>query len=576
VPRLLSETQSVFEHRHLVAEVAAALIGTGAGAERARLEVERLTASGAVVALGRDRRWPHPIYSTPGLIALERDLRNRAKTLAAHDVAQSPDQARAEVFIRSTDLSAEQAEAAREATRAATLTIIEGAPGVGKTTLLAPVVQSWTEAGWHVIGAASAWKIAHLLHDELGIETRAVDSWLARAERGRTFLRDRTLLVVDEAGLLSSRQLHRILAHVDEARAAGLEVAVRLVGDRRQLQAIGGPGLRIVADAVGTQRVDTIVRQRESWARDMVAEFGAGRAEEALALLDAHGAVQDCTGPSATAACIVAAWRTARVAETEQPDPLLIARTNRQTLLLNAHVREALRQDGALAREDVAHLPAVTPSGREHRLDLAVGDRLRILTRVDSIGAINGTEATLVSVENSQDIRGRSDLRLTLRIGTRQVDLAASELADESGLLRLGHAYASTVYGVQGLTTEQALVWVDAAMDRHGIHVAASRARGGVRLYVDRASVDTAVRSERALADRARPIEDAERRTALARALSRSGEKASTLDYDAETRAGVAVLPGRHALPPEKERSPEAQSARTPRRGRDRGLDLDA
>lgn len=65
VPRQLTETQSVFEHRHLVAGVAAALVGTGAGAERARQEVERLAASGAVVALGRDRRWPHPIYSTP-------------------------------------------------------------------------------------------------------------------------------------------------------------------------------------------------------------------------------------------------------------------------------------------------------------------------------------------------------------------------------------------------------------------------------------------------------------------------------------------------------------------------------
>lgn len=575
VPRQLTETQSVFEHRHLVAEVAAALVGTGAGAERARLEVERLAASGAVVALGHDRRWPHPIYSTPELIALERDLRDRAKALATRHVAQVLDQARVETLIASANLNAEQAEAAREATRAAALTIIEGAPGVGKTTLLAPATESWREAGWHVIGAASAWKIAHLLRDDLRIEARALDSWLARAERGKPFLRDRTLLVVDEAGLLSSRQLHRLLTHVDEARAAGMEVAVRLVGDRRQLQAIGGPGLRIIADAVGTRRVDTIVRQRESWAHEMVLAFGAGRAGEALALLDAHGAVEDCTGPSATAASIVAAWREARQVRSGQPDPLLIARTNRQALLLNAQVREALRQDGALVLEDVGHLPAVTPSGREYRLDLAIGDRLRILTRVDSIGAINGTEATLIGVENGKDAVGHSDPRLTLRIGTREVGFQASELADERGRLHLGHAYASTIYGAQGLTTERALIWVDAAMDRHGIHVAASRARGEVRLFVDRASVDAVVRSERALTDRVRPVEDAERRSALAHALSRSGEKASTLDYGVQAQAFVDIPADRPSLPQEEERNREALNVETRRRSRDRGLSLD-
>ena len=76
-----------------------------------------------------------------------------------------------------------------------------------------------------------------------------------------------------------------------------MQVAVRLVGDRKQLQAIGGPGLRIVADAVGAQRVDTIVRQREAWAREVVGYFGVGRANEGLALLDAHCAVQNCVGP---------------------------------------------------------------------------------------------------------------------------------------------------------------------------------------------------------------------------------------------------------------------------------------
>lgn len=576
VPRQLTETQSLFEHRHLVAEVAAALVGTGAGADRARLEVERLVSSSAVVALARDQRWPHPIYSTPELIALERDLLDRARMLAAHQVDHAPDPARTEMLIGKAGLNAEQAEAARLATRTVALAVIEGAPGVGKTTLLAPVAQSWAEAGWRVIGAASAWKIAHLLRDELAIEARAIDSWLARAENGQPFLQDRTLLVVDESGLLSSRQLHRILAQVDEARLAGMQVAVRLVGDRKQLQAIGGPGLRIVADAIGTQRVDTIVRQREAWAREVVGYFGAGRADEGLALLDAHGAVQGCAGPKATADAIVAAWQAARQNQPDQAGPLLIARTNRQVLALNAGVREALRHDGLLPPEDVATVPAITGSGREHRLDLAVGDRLRFLTRVDSIGVINGTEATLIRVDGGPN---RPNLRLTVRIGADEVSVAASELVDPRDRLRLGHAYASTAYGAQGLTCESALVWIDAGMDRHDAFVAVSRARGRTRLFVDQAGLDAKVRSERALTDRTRPVQAGERHAALVRALSRSGEKASTLDYADRLDAAAVHVVADPALLPEQPVNATARNAAEDRaraRRRARGLALDA
>lgn len=534
VPGILTETQSLFEHRHLVAAVAAALVGTGAGAERARAEVERLVSEGEVVALGCDARWPHPIYSTREMIAIERQLRDFARDLASHQVADIPDRARVAQLIREMGLNGEQAEAAYQATTALAIGVTEGAPGVGKTTLLTPVTKAWTEAGWRVIGTATAWKVANALRDGLQIEARAVDSWLAGVEHGQPFLTDRTLLVVDEAGLLSSRQLHRVLTEIQRARASSLQVAVRLVGDRKQLQAIGGPGLRIVADVIGAQRVDTIVRQRAAWARKVVSLFGSGQAEAALGSLEARGAVQQCATSQATARAIITAWREARAVRADAPSPLLIAKSNAQVLKLNALVREALRAEGLLAREDGAIIPAVTASGREHRLSLAVGDRLRFLMRADAIGVINGTEATLTGIGMTTDGTG-SGVRLTARIGKREVSFEAKDIADQRGRLRLGHAYATTIYGAQGQTTETALVWVDTAMNRHDAFVAASRARGRTRLFVDRQSVDARVRSDRALNDRARPIDQEERRVALARALSRSGEKASTLDISDES-----------------------------------------
>ncbi|PJI55874.1 hypothetical protein CTI14_01285 [Methylobacterium radiotolerans] len=207
------------------------------------------------------------------MIVIERELQASAVDQAARSIALGPDSARVEELVQRAGLNLEQAQAARFAATPSVLGIIEGAPGVGKTTLLAPVAQAWREAGWRVIGAASAWKVAHALRDDLAIEARAIDSWLAGADRGRPFLQDQTVLLIDEAGLTGSRQLHRILLEVERAQARGEQVALRLVGDRKQLQPIGGPGLRIVADAIGTRRVDVIVRQRHAWAREAVSHL---------------------------------------------------------------------------------------------------------------------------------------------------------------------------------------------------------------------------------------------------------------------------------------------------------------
>ncbi|MDH8201177.1 AAA family ATPase, partial [Klebsiella pneumoniae] len=89
-----------------------------------------------------------------------------------------------------------------------------------------------------------------MLRDDLGIEARATASWIARLQACEKVLDERTVLIADEAGLLSSRDMHTLLGAVTKAGAKMI-----LVGDRRQLQAIGaGPGLDLVARAVEAAR----------------------------------------------------------------------------------------------------------------------------------------------------------------------------------------------------------------------------------------------------------------------------------------------------------------------------------
>lgn len=525
VPTLLTETESVFERRHLHAAVATALVGTGADATRVEQEADRLIATGGVVQLGQDAL-QQPVYSTPEQIEIERELLALAERLV-NERRAAPDPDDLMRICLEHGLSAEQTRAALMATTSTAIAVIEGAAGSGKTTTLAAIVAAYSgEADpigtrskrWRVIGSATAWKIARELQT-LGIEAKATDAWLAQTKL--PFLDANTVLVVDEAGLLSSRQMRDILS---AAATAGAKVI--LVGDREQLQAIGaGAGLSIVAAVTDTTRIETIVRQREAWMRDAVTDFAKGRAEEGLRAFEARGFLKLTVGEKATVQRIVDAWEnTQRVVS--NPSVLLIAKTNAQVRALNDEARVRFRRDGRITGDDVA-IAAVTPSGHGQTLNFAVGDRIRFLVRHDELIVINGTTATITYIGD----RETQDPTLHVEIDGRLAQFRVSELADEHGRVRLGHAYSTTIYGAQGLTTDQAFVWASPSMTRHDAYVAFSRARDHLEIFADTREIDAQVRLDMPLSERLRAeIMPEQRLHWLAGRLSRLHVKTCTLD----------------------------------------------
>jgi len=267
----------VLDRRDLVRSVHAASVGLGLPAEQIDHEVDRLVASGAFVEIGRDAIG-QARYSTPEMIALEHDLVRTASTLADREYA-AVDRADVRARCAAHGLHAEQAQAAEAATGPQAVAVIEGSPGSGKTTTLAPIVEAYKAAGHHVVGTATAWRVARALTQDLNIEARATASWIERLNAGQPFLDRDSVLIVDEAGLLSSREMHTLLKEVERAQVKAI-----LVGDRRQPQAIGaGPGLDLVVRSVQATRVDTIVRQQDAWARQAVTDFGAGRCQRMVA-----------------------------------------------------------------------------------------------------------------------------------------------------------------------------------------------------------------------------------------------------------------------------------------------------
>ncbi len=524
VPAELTEHESVFERRHLYAAVATALVGTGAPAMRVEQEVDRLLEAGRVVELGRDAL-QQPVYSTPEQIAIERELVAAAERLTREHRA-APDPEYVLQLCRERGLSAEQTLAAQMATSSAAIAVIEGAAGSGKSTTLAAIVAAYAQDNGlplagpvrRVIGTSQSWKVARELQ-KLGIEAMATDAWLARTKE--PFLDANTVLVVDEAGLLSSRQMLEIVKRAEEAGAK-----IIATGDREQLPALGaGPGLTILASVTGTTRVDTIVRQRAAWMRTAVTDFAKGRAKQGLVAFEERGLLSFAKGETATVTRVVNGWESAQ-REHPSASVLLIAKTNAQVRALNEEVRARLKREERIIGEDI-EVAAVTPSRHGQTLAFAIGDEIRFLVRHDRLAVINGTTATITCIDD----RGTQDPTVHVEIAGRQASFRVSELADEHGRARLGHAYSTTIYGSQGLTTDRAFVWAGPSMTRNEAYVAFSRARDNLEIFADLREIDAQARLDLPLSERLQATITPERRLEwFADRLSRLQVKTCTLD----------------------------------------------
>ena len=182
-------------------------------------------------------------------------------------------------LAESTALGREQVLAFRHVTQVQDLSVVVGYAGTGKSTMLGEARAAWEADGYQVRGAALSGIAAEQLEAGAGIASRTVHSLLFQWEQGREVLTDRDVLVVDEAGMIGSRQMERLLSR---AEAAGAKVV--LVGDPEQLQAIeAGAAFRAIAERVGAVEITEVRRQREAWQQQATRELATGRTEAALA-----------------------------------------------------------------------------------------------------------------------------------------------------------------------------------------------------------------------------------------------------------------------------------------------------
>ena len=550
VLEIITAEKSVFD-RHDIARAlhrmvewggagAASGAGSGGGAEMfqaalaqvmaspalAELQAAQVDAAGRVIAQAR--------YSTRELVAVERAMAESAGRMADGS-SFGMQAARVETALARQDaairraggkgLSSEQRQAVAHITGRERIAAVVGLAGAGKSTMLAAAREAWAAEGYRVQGAALAGKAAEGLEESAGIASRTLASWERGWARGFDQLGPKDVFVIDEAGLVGSRQLSRFIQAAD---AAGAKIV--LVGNPEQLQPIGpGAAFRAVAEHVGFVELEEIRRQREDWQRAASVDFGRHRTAAGLAAYDARGAIRfEDTGEAARAAIVrdVMEDMAVRPAGTR----LVLAHRNADVKALNEAIRAVRQERGELTEELVYQ----TSEGARA---FAPGDRVLFRENNRDLGVKNGMLGTVERVAGPE---GGDGARLVVRLdsaqGPGQGRSVSVSMADYAAV---DHGYATTIHKAQGATVDRAYVLASGSMDRHLTYVAMTRHRDEARLYADRSEFSDVA--------------------ALSARLSRSQAKETTLDYDQASyarRRGIGievrseiVVPGRGQAP---------------------------
>ncbi|TAW48702.1 Ti-type conjugative transfer relaxase TraA [Rhizobium ruizarguesonis] len=409
-------------------------------------------------------------------------------------------------------LSAEQRQAIEHVTAPGQIAVVIGFAGAGKSTMLAAARQAWEAQGYRVHGAALAGKAAEGLEESSGISSRTLASWEYSWQADRSRLNARDVFVIDEGGMVGSRQLARF---VDEVRRAGAKLV--LVGDHEQLQAIGaGAPFRAISEAVGHAQLSEVRRQRTDWQKQASIDFASHRTAEGLTAYKAHGNIQLKANRDDVLKAIIADYVADRSAH---PNATRIAMAHRRidVAAINAGIRAQLQERGELAKannpsgDKGEELSYQTNNGKR---SFARGDRIVFLENNRDLGVKNGMLGEVIAVAPDA-IQVRLDGKAQTQDGQRQVTVPVNRYQS------FDHGYATTIHKTQGATVDRSFVLASTTMDRHLTYVAMTRHREGVQLYV---GLD-AFKTERALTE----------------ALSRSGVKETTLDYthDFANRRGM-------------------------------------
>ncbi|MCS0190592.1 relaxase domain-containing protein [Vibrio parahaemolyticus] len=430
-------------------------------------------------------------FTTLDVLTCERLMVNDAKTLAkrsSHKITMT--EVSAAIRLAENQLrfcfDEEQKEAIQYTLCSGDLSITQGSAGAGKTTLMLAAKIAYEKRSMKIRGACIAKKAADNLTHETGIQSHTIASLVSSINGDKHPLSDVDILVVDEAGLIPSTDLQQLL---HEAKVSNCKVI--LTGEDKQLDAINrGGALRFLSrpEVLGTQRIETIRRQRQDWAKQVVVNLRDKRSQQALVALNDHNCVHWAETNEDAIQQLVSDWEQYQMTHPEKQS-LVIAREWKDVKKLSKAIREIYISEGKVGTENIKLTCSV--ADKQFKYEYSVGDRVKFCrNEYRRFQVSNGTLGTIKEITQLSD----SDTKLSIELDDKRiVSFRASEYSDHIGV-NLCHAYALTVFSSQGTTIDgNTFTLYSGRMGQRETYVALSRHKDESHIYVNIAEINERV-----------------------------------------------------------------------------------
>jgi len=532
----LTETDSAFTLHKIYQVVAVAAQGKlDAGQIEAR--VQDLLADPDMVKLRRltpaeeikDKRNPRAgerHYSTREMIELEKAMAARAAALSAaqsHEVRGEAVQAalKAHELEKGFQLSDEQRAAVEHITCSGQLAAVRGAAGSGKTTFMEPAKTAWESVGYRVRGAALAGKAAAGM-ETVGIKSQTVHSLLSEldggwqerfqkleenaaaadkavtetlaagrqpserllawqastqaelAEHKTREVTARDVVLVDEAGMIGSRQMSALMQHTEKI---GFKLV--LIGDEKQLQAVSAGGAFQVAQReAGYAELSDNRRQRDAGDREAARAVVAGQAGEALRSYLDRDRIHINADQREAAAQMVKDWAEC---ESRASEKLMLAKTRAEVRLLNDLAREEMKSTGKL-------INAVTFTTAAGQREFTEGDRLLFTKNDRELRVKNGHLSTIERIDFDPHGHARIHARMDHDGSLVTITPGLAQGKQKEPFMHIEHGYAVTTHKAQGVTVDRAFVL--GLGDREMGYVQMTRHRDECHIYITALEID--------------------------------------------------------------------------------------
>jgi Ti-type conjugative transfer relaxase TraA len=198
-------------------------------------------------------------YTTRAVLRVEQRIGEIASEMGAAANYPVGGAAFSAALSRYRELSVEQRKAVHQMTSPRNVETVAGIADDGKSAAIAAAKDAWERSGYRVRGATLRGVAAENLEKYSGVESKTLASWEREWKNRRAGVSSGDVFVIDEAGIVGSRQMARVLAQLYEAGAKAV-----LIGDAEQLEPIAaGAAFRVIAERTGYHEVTGIRRATE-------------------------------------------------------------------------------------------------------------------------------------------------------------------------------------------------------------------------------------------------------------------------------------------------------------------------